>query len=109
MLSLLSQKALPGSGPCLLWGSLGRSSIGQDMLFLISRRLGLVASDKGRGDGVRGWRLPGTWLVAQGALGPAPSFPPGEGTGPAVMPFVLALGLGAAVLSEECGTIERTQ
>lgn len=24
MLSLLSQKAPPGSGPCLSWGSLGR-------------------------------------------------------------------------------------
>lgn len=68
-----------------------------------------MVSNKEPGEGVQGWRLPGTWLVAQGALGPPPSLPPGEGTGPAVMPFVLALGLGAAVLSEECGTIERTQ
>lgn len=48
-------------------------------------------------------------MVAQGALGSPPSLPPGEGTGPAVMLFVLAPGLGAAVLSEECGSIERTQ
>ena len=38
-----------------------------------------------------------------------PSLPPREGTGPTVMPFVLALGLGAAVLSEEQGAITRTR
>ena len=52
------------------------------------------------------WRLPGIWLVARGALGPPP---PREGTGLTVMPFVLALGLGAAVLSEEQGAITRTR
>ena len=61
-----------------------------------------MASDEGYGGGRR---LLGIQLVAQGALGPPPSFPPslltGEGTGLTVIPFVLALGLGAAMLSEE--------
>lgn len=38
-----------------------------------------------------------------------PSLPSREGTGLTVMPFVLALGLGAAVLSEERGAITRTR
>ena len=49
------------------------------------------------------------WLVARGAPGPTPSLPPREGTGLTVTPFVLALGLGAAVLSEEQGAITRTR
>lgn len=40
---------------------------------------------------------------------PRAPLPPREGTGPTVMPFVLALGLGAAVLSEECGAIKRAR
>lgn len=54
------------------------------------------------------------WFVALGALGPPlpPSFflPPSQGGDwLRVMPFVLALGLGAAASSEECATIKRTQ
>lgn len=53
----------------------------------------------------------GSPLVAQGALGPPlpPSLPSGEGTRLRVMPFVLALGLGAAALSEECVAIKGMQ
>lgn len=65
-----------------------------------------MASDKGHGG-----ELEASRNVVGGSECPrATLLPPSPGRGPpTVMPFVLALGLGAALLSEECGAIERTQ
>lgn len=91
-----------------MWGR-----IGQDVFFLKSRReggwwpparnwlvRGLEAS--GRDGGDLHW-----WLGSGRPRATPPSLPPRARAGPRVMPFVLAQGLGAVVLSEECVAIKR--
>lgn len=60
-----------------------------------------MACDKGHGGGwgTGSFQEHGWWLRVPS--GHPPSLSAWEGTGPMVMPFVLALGLGAAAVSEE--------
>ena len=95
-------------GPCLLWGPQAWDRVGRDILFLRFRRVGIGGFWQGMQYG-GGLESSGNVVGGTGCPQATPSLPPREGTGPTVMPFVLALGLGVAVLSEEQGAITRTR